>query len=119
MSFWDDGIVVADEAGFVTAEDLHTAFVEWTVSRGNKPISTKVFNPMFAEHQETKARNIYRDRPKQLPAGVKLSRPDGAMTPVPSRPTVWGGLRFASDLISDDPYETGPLEFMTTNGSTV
>jgi P4 family phage/plasmid primase-like protien len=119
LSFWDDGLVVGDEAGIVTSEDLHTAFVEWTVARGNKPISTKVFNPMFGEHQETKARNVFRDRPKQLPLGVKLSRPDGAMTPVPARPTVWTGMRFASDTVSDDPFGGDPFGLMDTDVSSV
>lgn len=112
LSYWDEGRIEADPGSCIDVNDLHADVSEWMTGRGNRPISMKVLNPMFAEHQQTMANRVTRERPLRLPTGVVLSRPKDASGVPSQRPTVWMGVRFVqqdeavSVAADDDPFAT-------------
>lgn len=107
LNYWDDGRIEADPDSFVLSEDLYLDFADWSAAQGNGKMSAKVFGPAFAEHQETQANHVRRSRPSTLPA-TGLSRSPDTVTPVPTRPTIWEGIRFAVSKAHDNPFEDHP-----------
>lgn len=88
--------LVFDPDGVVTAKDLLADVNAWLVSEGQQRVQMRIWNSRFATHQLLRD-VVSKSRPLHRPA--QISRPEFAIESVPSRPSLWLGIRFVNEVV--------------------